>query len=369
MVAGAQLRDWDSVRLTWDALREELARAGKRLREHSAFELLAIEAQQFTEDGLTAVDAALTTCTRSTTACVSHRLDAGLQLMMLADNNADEALSKAVIEATSHLLPQTPQQSLTKSTITMIYETTFGHTALAIEAAMRLRTEATAIPHPIVKTQVLRRAAWALRVGGRLESAKELVLNALQITDRLRLHRHSMASLEFLAIVAFDQGDYTQGLRLLDEYRQLERANQTAYSSAVAFCLEARAAYLTGDSTALTLPTSAVLQYLTKSIRRPAQRIMAAITAAALLGGDQNQVRSLLNRFRHGHEMIRSRGLFDFEVGVLTDALNSEDRAAEACLIMRDYLGSSRRDGFPPTAFIRGAAERLQFDHSFTRSE
>lgn len=360
VVAAALARHWERVREEWALLKGDLAISGHALKEHSSLELLVLEAEQFREDGYSALAAGVLECIRSSSASVTHRLAAATLVMILADNDGDVALGHSVISAIEGVKCATLPQRLSRATVDMVFNASFGDVRAAVDTARFLINHAQSVRHPARKALLLRRAACALRLGGEHVQAREALTEALRVTEALRLHRHSFTALECLVLLCTDAGSYDEATEWLTGLRSVEAENPSPFTAATRYANEIRLAYAIGDLTLVTSNLPSAQDYQRGSIKRPAQHLLAALCAKALLEDDRESLKKMIPELKAGHEHAKARGLYDFEVAVLVDALTAEGRASQARDVLVDYFRTSRRDLMPIPPYLQRTARSLE---------
>ena len=352
------LRDWRRI-IDVAARRRALLRLDGALEmRHSSFELLEFDALYNCEESFGVLPPRILDCVTHESAPAKHRLDAAVIALIRADNDADAATSQRVLHSISSIDVDQRRKSIAWLTCEMIYHAGFGDLQIAREAANSLLEQAVSVGQPVAQVLLLRRAAYTCRRTGDSDVARRLCQQSLQTARRLQLHSHFVPTIDLLAQLALDVGDFASATSWLAIAKRIQADSPDFYTRAVAFGLEARYAFETEDAASISDVSRTMLHSESPlRLRRPLQAFLVSKAAIYTLQDDAEPLHSIVDELTSLHRQLSRMGIQDYPVAVLVRALQRLGRDDEASTILSSFLRDERRDqGTPPPALRRLAA-------------
>lgn len=353
-MAGRMLRDWSRIVAAADR-RRLLGDDASKANGHSAFELFEYEARCYLPAGWPDFWDRIQECVSCEEATIQHRLDAAVLALMHADNDARAEIADKVFAAAANVTPNSRRAAIARVTCDMIYHASFGDITRAEEAADDLLLLTQGHAHPVTRAVMLRRAARTYVRGGKLQIAGDLCLEALAIARKVGLLTEAVPSLELLAEMSLDLGDYDRGTRFVKEARDLAAEAPTVYSRAVAFSTEVRLAFESQNALAISKTARGMLHVDPPfRTRRSLQLFYVSLAATRICLGEVEPLRRIVSELEELHKWCAGLGQQDYPVSVLVHALVMLGRNEDAIKVLRGYICDSRRDLGPyPPALLR----------------
>ncbi len=185
----------------WEKLPSTIELLG-RLREqgnhpceiHTEDELLGLEAEWRLGVDLTIPFSKLQACVTRCAASLEHRVRAATLALMLADNLCTTNGTQEIYDAVSPYLTSPDVATPTRYLFDMVYACSFGDASKAGAFADEFVESSRGDSNIAMLSRVLRRASRAYSVGGAIQSAERVTLEAFRLAEQARLENGAAAA-------------------------------------------------------------------------------------------------------------------------------------------------------------------------------
>jgi DNA-binding SARP family transcriptional activator len=201
---------WDDIRSVGPEL-IDLGEVSSALTLRSTdTKLLVLEARWRREPAL---DAMLAECLELASAprqSPSHRIDAALQGLIIADNSYNLAVGRHLYAAVADLLPLRGSSEPVSRRLDVVYHAAFGDLSRVRDACATLLRATAGIEEPHTHAATLKLAAHALRIAGEITEARSLLLRSLSLVHGDQHLRVQITALCSLAQIDAERGAFIE---------------------------------------------------------------------------------------------------------------------------------------------------------------
>ena len=357
--AARMLRQWDHLRTSLKRWRQVHVEAGAALPTHSSMELLGFEAHFYCADTFCTLPASITDCVMSNTASIRHRLAAATLALIQADNHGDELAARLIHDAVRGLEPTTDRQRIDSLTIDAVFQASFGDASRLPSVLADLVELTRRVQHPVLRAILLRRSAWGLCLFGPRPLARDVLLEAISVFERLALAGQLTSCLEHLCIMDLQEADYSSVERNLSRIQELGTESPEFYAHAVEYEIRVRLAFETGSldpMNGFTVSRTTLAPF--RRAPRARLNIAALELGEHLLRGSEDSIEESLTVVQQLQPPLRNRCDHDFVVAAVASAFSRLGRRVEASSVLDDYFINSRREeAFLLPSLVRVAGE------------
>lgn len=296
-------------------------------------------------------------CLNDTSATVTHRIEAGTMALMLLDQTCDHDAMASVYELVAQLAQEPAVCVTTRLQPSLVYHTTCGNISAALDAARSLIDEQRANGNVGSRLRALYNAVVPLRTAGLFDEAERGLLEALSIAEE---HKIQIALSEVylcLANLDLERGHNEAARCWFGTLRARQIACNEKYALLEFDGVAARLALL-GDR-----PSDA-RKHLPRSVsalrRVPVaftRVYMASLCVAVELACGRLPSDELLGILEETHLRSRRAVYQAYPAHVLYVGLKSVGREAYGSKLLTEYLGTFRREMYPPPTHLLTALE------------
>ena len=344
-LAARMLREWSRLGQIVHRWRQLGLASQGSLPTHSLMELLAHEAHFNGEETFCTLPPSVVDCVVSETAPLQHRLAAAALALIRADNHCDEVGAKVVHEAVRHLTPTSQRQLIDFLTIEAVFHASFGEVSRLPSLLRDLVEISRRVKHPVRRAMLLRRAAWGLLSFGPRALAREVLMEALSVFERLSLVGQTVMCLEHLCLLDLQEGNYTAVEQSLGRIVEINDSHPTFYAHAVEYEIRVRLAF--ERRSVRYLERFQVRRRMLRPFSRASRARESIATlelAENLVLGSLASLEALLSVVVDHYSVLRNRCDQDFVLAVIVSALRQLGRHEEASATLHDYLTIHRRE-------------------------
>lgn len=321
------------------ALRTALSQHPHR---HDAMELAELEARWLLGDDMQQLLNGAETCLRDHTADAGHRIAAGSWALVQAYNLGNPDVVQTIYAAIIDLFASHPPSSEDRDHIDLIYHTGYGDLGRAVNAGRDLVARARAASQPVRLARALRHAAIPLKLQGRMPEATLWLLEALDISERLKLSAGIKAASFLLGEAALGTGD----LKAARQWLSKCLSDRTSFSEDInVTVLAGQMAILERDAgECRTLVDRIATLPVQPSSVRVRSNILAIAVGLDLLANTYASSSQKAQDFAALFARARATSGQDFPAFVRCKMLEAEGRSDEARAVLQDYVEHIRRE-------------------------
>jgi DNA-binding SARP family transcriptional activator len=358
--AARMLRDWPTVEKVIGMWRDCFLSEGRLPPAHCGMELLGFEAQYNGYATFGHMPIEIETCVTSLHASVAHRLMAAALSMIKADNEFDALAASRIYDAVKHLRPGSKRERIAWLTTQAVYHTSFGELQQAPSILRQLASEALSLAHPASRAFHVRRASFGLARYDNPEYAGDLLLQCLEIFDRLDLRTQALFCIEELGSIALWRGNTSEVLNWAERIRSAQNYSDVILARAIEYELRMLVAFETENPALMpSFPLSQDFSAALSRSKRGKQTLLTLALAEHLLRRDLPAVERSLKPLLDLFVETKTRGNQDQAAAIITNAMISLGRSHEAALLMSDYMLSARRELRAPSQHLQTLFDRF----------
>ena len=346
--AARSAEDFDLMLRSIRQQRSEILHAGDATI-HDDLEMLAIQAERHLGTPLPTLVPRLRVCVLDGTASSAHRLSVAPTLLaayeLLLDGPAAESAHSAIMNIPS----ESTDDSLYKLRADLQYHTFAGSNVKAIRAGRTLLAQLKSIPSELHRTRLIADAGLALFRCGDCAAGLEAMHEAYSLAHDRGMAPSLLDTASMLAWMYYAIGDFTN-MRRFDAMSDALHDARPNSTSRIAHYLSNKIefALFSGDGAGAVIWLNRAAEEYSE-IETPRSRLLARSfeLRAGQLNGTASADRRTLNELAKDHALGMRWGLHDNFVEAYWMALNQAGARATANTILREYIVTYRRDGFP----------------------
>jgi tetratricopeptide (TPR) repeat protein/DNA-binding SARP family transcriptional activator len=350
-------KNWAGVLKAAEKVRQLSSSKDRNVDRHDDIELMVLRAQWRNMRYDQIVERTLR-CLNEGTATARHRVEAGTMALKLVSMMGDSDLMLDVYKRIEILAADSDVDVSTKLQAAAIYHTVCGSLETAKEAARSLLEENRRNGNVGDLILSLINAAVTLRTAGAFAEAKNVLLEALSISNKLKIGHGSFEALSMLAQRALESGQTDEARHWWELIRSSPPPEGKYYALELAV-VSTRVVLLSER------PCDAK-KFLPRNwewIRREPvvfrQTYFGCLYVATDLACGRIPSNALLNFLETAH--IGARALFyqTYPTYVLSVGLTAAGRKAHGDRLLEEYLSVFRREPYPPSSNLVAGVKQL----------
>ena len=268
------------------------------------------------------------------------RLNAGRQLLMIAEMTLDHGLAESAYQSMKEIAPDTTSQAFAR----LVYHTCFGNPQEATRLAADLAEKA--LDTPAILTYALNAAYAQYRVGSS-EVAEETLLRCLDLARKGGSESGEKHACLFLARLCWSNSRYEESKAWYERFscHPLRLGEQDLIWEHNV--LGARLAIRDGRSNEAALHVQRARQSPSAKLELPRMLLLACEIELRDAAREELCTDAELEDLLALHQSGRQLGCHDEVMFALFTALRIRNREQQGIELLRTYVAHHRRDGFP----------------------
>lgn len=329
---------------------------------HDDVELASLAARWHLDQPAAALIKEISNCLLDEDNSPDHRTAAAVQLLIFAHNMGDETTMRFAHGIALGLTSPNGESSAAL-TAEMIYQTAVGDVSAAAAVGEQLLRAARSTLDPSELALTLRQVALPLRFSGRFNEARDLLAEALKITNALGASYGCVKAADMIGTTFLEEGRLSEAWEWYVKSTQWAGGPGDPNSATYSRNLGAKIALLQNKmSVAAKLTRQKPKKILKRSVLRLRCDELAIWVAFSLQRGVRKFDKPVIAAFESDFERLKRLGNQDFTVYALASLRRTTIGDAAAASLLSDYL-SERREMSRPPAFL------LELQHSLGGSQ
>jgi tetratricopeptide (TPR) repeat protein len=339
--------DWQNFSSVVSRVKDYQKRFNPSLEIHDDIELMDFRAawQRGGEAGI--IDKALT-CLKSEDASLDHRCRAGIMALMLMNVKCDLDGMRSTYRVLRPLMEDDRVDRSHRFEAGMIFETVCGDLNAVLPLARELVEARRSCESIADLMRALANSATAARTAGHFDEARQWLKEAIAIADSHKLPHATEAPLQILASMALDDNDLPEARKSYDRLLSIPESSYDTASRAVRDAVGVRISLAEGNlAMARSLVHSDFEELASDPIAYRRTYGLALSMAVQLANGElPDDATTLLLESSH----LAARKFFrqGFATFVLVSTLRRKGKAKRANQLLKEYLGTYRREKSKP---------------------
>lgn len=290
--------------------------------------------------------------------------------LTIAANTCDPSVALGCFGVVDQLKDASGSDATQHQRLSLLYHTVFGDLDLAEQTARQiLAGNLEARPSSVV-AQDIGRAAYALRIAGRLNESLDAFEQAYRMSLSVDAPKLALYPAWQLAQIHLDSGNEAELAHWLNQMEQLYSVSNSGTTSHYLVAFYCQVALYAGDMSAAAKYLQITLETMPRvPARRAASHITGLTIAVALMESSHIPNESLATTAMKLHESVARYGTSDLLTAIITETLRRSGELQRAKDFLAFYLTQMRRERSPTTVYLARTERRLANAEDFKQPQ
>lgn len=290
--------------------------------------------------------------------------------LTIAANTCDPAIAEGCFSVVERLREAEGTDARQNQRLTLLYHTVFGDLDIAELTARAILGESLAAVPSSVVAQDIGRAAYALRIAGRLGESLDAFEQAYRMALAVEAPKLALYPAWQLAQIHLDSGNELELRHWLGHMEQLYSVSNSSTTSHYLVAFYCQVALYAGDLAAAAKYLQITLETMPRvPARRAASHITGLAIGVALMERGQSPDQTLIDTAINLHAAVAHYGTSDLLTATICESFIRQGDIRRANKFIDHYLYQMRRERAPITVYLARTEGFLQDTDSSKRQQ